>query len=207
MWLVWSTMMMKSVMAGEYTAPPAQGPMMAEICGTTPEASVLRRKISAYPPRLGHAFLDARAAAVVEPDHRRAVLARPGPSVGRSCRVGLAQRAAEHGEVLRERVGEAAVDRAVARTPRRRRRPCSRPCPKSVQRWVTNTPSSWNVAGSKRRLIRSRAVSRPDCVDLGDAVLAAAGMGRHSHLLEFFELVVGFGHSDRPWLVVWDGGV
>src|SRR6266704_1456063 len=42
----------KSVMAGEYTAPPAQGPIIAEICGTTPEASVLRRKISAYAPRL-----------------------------------------------------------------------------------------------------------------------------------------------------------
>ena len=32
----------KSVSAGEYTAPPAQGPMMAEICGTTPEATELR---------------------------------------------------------------------------------------------------------------------------------------------------------------------
>jgi hypothetical protein len=31
-------MKMKSVMAGEYTAPPAQGPMIMEICGTTPEA-------------------------------------------------------------------------------------------------------------------------------------------------------------------------
>ena len=41
---------MKSVIAGLYTAPPAQGPRMAEICGTTPEASVLRRKMSAYPP-------------------------------------------------------------------------------------------------------------------------------------------------------------
>ena len=28
-------------------APPAQAPMMAEICGTTPDASVLRRKMSA----------------------------------------------------------------------------------------------------------------------------------------------------------------
>ena len=37
----------KSVMAGEYTAPPAQGPRTAEICGTTPEARVLRRKMSA----------------------------------------------------------------------------------------------------------------------------------------------------------------
>ena len=42
MWLVPSTMKMKSVMAGEYTAPPAQGPMISESCGMTPEASTLR---------------------------------------------------------------------------------------------------------------------------------------------------------------------
>ena len=35
-------MKMKSVMAGEYTAPPALGPMIKLICGTTPEASTLR---------------------------------------------------------------------------------------------------------------------------------------------------------------------
>ena len=47
MYDVSSTMKMKSVIAGEYTAPPAHGPMIALICGTTPEASTLRRKISA----------------------------------------------------------------------------------------------------------------------------------------------------------------
>ena len=51
MYEVPSTMAMKSVMAGLYTAPPAQGPRMALIWGTTPDARVLRRKISAYPPR------------------------------------------------------------------------------------------------------------------------------------------------------------
>ena len=40
-------MKMKSVIAGEYTAPPAHGPMISEICGMTPEASMLRRKTSA----------------------------------------------------------------------------------------------------------------------------------------------------------------
>ena len=40
-------MAMKSVMAGEYTAPPAQGPMIAESWGITPLARVLRRKMSA----------------------------------------------------------------------------------------------------------------------------------------------------------------
>src|SRR5438874_2256873 len=39
---VLSTMSVKSVMAGEYTAPPAQGPMISEICGMTPEASTFR---------------------------------------------------------------------------------------------------------------------------------------------------------------------
>ena len=36
------TMKMKSVIAGEYTAPPAHGPRITEICGTTPDDSTLR---------------------------------------------------------------------------------------------------------------------------------------------------------------------
>ena len=36
-----STIITKSVIAGEYTDPPADGPMLAVICGTTPEASWL----------------------------------------------------------------------------------------------------------------------------------------------------------------------
>ena len=47
MYEVRSTIRMKSVIAGEYTAPPAHGPMIADSCGTTPELSTLRRKISA----------------------------------------------------------------------------------------------------------------------------------------------------------------
>ena len=34
-----STIITKSVIAGEYTAPPAEGPMLAVICGITPEAN------------------------------------------------------------------------------------------------------------------------------------------------------------------------
>ena len=41
------TISTKSVMAGEYTAPPAHGPMTSEICGITPDASTLRTKMSA----------------------------------------------------------------------------------------------------------------------------------------------------------------
>ena len=42
MWLVPWTMKTKSVSAGEYTAPPADGPSTTLICGTTPEARALR---------------------------------------------------------------------------------------------------------------------------------------------------------------------
>ncbi len=39
------TMNTKSVSAGEYAAPPAHGPSITLICGMTPDALVLRRKI------------------------------------------------------------------------------------------------------------------------------------------------------------------
>ncbi len=39
------TMKMKSVRAGLYTAPPAQGPRMTLIWGMTPEQATLRRKM------------------------------------------------------------------------------------------------------------------------------------------------------------------
>ena len=42
MYDVSSTMKMKSVMTGLYTAPPAHGPMMTLICGVTPDALTLR---------------------------------------------------------------------------------------------------------------------------------------------------------------------
>ena len=52
-------MKMKSVMAGEYTAPPAHGPMTTETWGTTPDAITLRWKTSAYPGQRRYAFLDS----------------------------------------------------------------------------------------------------------------------------------------------------
>src|SRR6478735_11206260 len=73
-----STMKTKSVIAGEYTAPPAHGPITSEICGITPDDCTLRQKISAYPasettpswirappesliPITGHPYLSARS--------------------------------------------------------------------------------------------------------------------------------------------------
>ena len=43
------TMTVKSVRAGEYADPPAQGPRMSEIWGITPEERVFKRKIFPYP--------------------------------------------------------------------------------------------------------------------------------------------------------------
>ena len=60
------------------------------------------------------AFLDARAAGVVEADDRRAVAHRHVHDLADLRGVGFRQRAAEHGEVLREGVDDAAVDAAVA---------------------------------------------------------------------------------------------
>ena len=60
------------------------------------------------------ALLDARAAGVVEADHRRAVPHGEIHHLADLLRVRLGQRAAEHGEVLREDVDEPAVDAPVA---------------------------------------------------------------------------------------------
>ena len=43
------TMNTKSVSAGEYAAPPAQGPSITLICGMTPDARTFRRNIPPYP--------------------------------------------------------------------------------------------------------------------------------------------------------------
>ena len=60
------------------------------------------------------AFLDAGAARVVEPDHRRADLHRVVHDLADLLRVGFGQRAAEDGEILREHEYQATVDGAIA---------------------------------------------------------------------------------------------
>ena len=60
------------------------------------------------------ALLDASAAAVVQADDWGAVAQGEVHDAADLCRVGLGERAAEHGEVLGEHVHEPAVDAAVA---------------------------------------------------------------------------------------------
>src|SRR5262249_48634282 len=62
-----------------------------------------------------YAFLDARAARVVKTYHRRTVLRRHVHDLADLLRVRFRERTAEHGEVFREYINHAAVDRAPAR--------------------------------------------------------------------------------------------
>ena len=57
-----------------------------------------------------HAFLNARAARIVQADHRRAVAHRQVHDLADFQGVGFRERAAEHGEVLRENVDQPPVD-------------------------------------------------------------------------------------------------
>ena len=97
---VLSTMTVKSVTAGEYTAPPAQGPMISEICGMTPEACTLRRKISPYRPSETTPSWMRAAARVDDADDRAAGLHREVHDLDDLLAGDLAERAAEDREVL-----------------------------------------------------------------------------------------------------------
>ena len=70
---------MKSVMAGEYTAPPAHGPMITEICGTTPDCQHVALKHLGITAQGGDTFLDARATCIIQADDRGADFAWPDP--------------------------------------------------------------------------------------------------------------------------------
>ncbi len=61
-----------------------------------------------------HAFLNARTSGIVQPDHRRANLHRHIHDLDDLGGVGLRQRAAEHGEVLREHKYQSAFDAAIS---------------------------------------------------------------------------------------------
>ena len=61
-----------------------------------------------------HAFLDARAARIVQADDGRAGLERQVHDLDDLLRVGFRERTAEDREILREDIGRAAVDQAVA---------------------------------------------------------------------------------------------
>ena len=62
----------------------------------------------------GHAFLNARAARIVEADHGCAVAHGHIENFADLLRVGFGERAAQHSEVLAKHINEAAIDRTPA---------------------------------------------------------------------------------------------
>src|SRR6266550_440302 len=154
------TMNTKSVMAGLYTAPPAQGPSTALICGTTPEASVLRRKISAYPPS------DATPSWIrAPPESLRPIIGAP-VFTARSITLQIFSACA-----LVSDPPNTVKSCANTNTWRPSIRPCpvttpspryfSSARPKSLERCVTNRSSSTKEPRSSSASSRSRAVSLP----------------------------------------------
>ena len=86
--------------------------MIAEICGIDSRRThVAIEDVSVTGERRG-AFLDARPAGVVQPDHRGAGLQREVHDLADLLAHDLAERSAEHREVLREDEHLATVDRA-----------------------------------------------------------------------------------------------
>ena len=87
---------------------------MTEICGNHAGGNDVAAEHIGIARECGDALLDARAAGVVEPDDRRPRLHRHVLDLDDLLRVGFGQRAAEHGEILGEHKGLAAVDGAPA---------------------------------------------------------------------------------------------
>src|SRR5213080_3367583 len=150
----------KSMIAGEYTAPPAHGPMTAAICGTTPEARVLRRKMSAYP------------ASETTPSWIRAPPESLRPMIGTP--VFMARSITL--QILRAYASESEPPNTVkscAKTntgrPWMRPDPVTTPSPgircsamsKSCVWWTTKRSTSRNESGSSSSSSRSRAVFLP----------------------------------------------
>ncbi len=73
------TMKMKSVIAGEYTAPPVHGPTINESCGINAACLDVAIEDLGVPRERDDALLDARAARVVDADARASRCAARGP--------------------------------------------------------------------------------------------------------------------------------
>ena len=104
---------MKSVMAGEYTAPPAHGPAIKLICGTTPLACDVAPKDFRVTAERNDAFLNARAARIVDADHRRAGSYGQIHHFADFFGIGFAERTTENGKILRKQKDLPSVDGGI----------------------------------------------------------------------------------------------
>ena len=160
-------MNIKSVIAGEYTAPPAQGPMMALIWGIMPLASVLRRKIRRNrPATLTPSWIRAPPESF-RPITGAPIAHRQVHDLADFQRIGFRQRAAEHSEILRKHVDQPPVDASVPGDEAIARGPLFLHA-EIVAAVRDNSSSSSNVPSSSSSATRSRAVQ------LASLVLALA---------------------------------
>ena len=141
------------------------------------------------------AFLDARAAAVVEADERRAGRLGEIHHLVDLLGVHLAERAAEDREVLAEHEDLAAVDGAPAGDDTVGERAVVLD-PEAVRRWRASMSSSTNESGSSSRSMRSRAVSLPrSCWRRTDASLPGVRASSFSFASCSSRSVIGCGGS------------
>ena len=87
---------------------------MTEICGIDARGLHVAPEHLGIAAERGHALLDARAAGIVEPDQRRAVLHGEVHHLADLLGMRFRQRAAEDGEILAKDIDRAAVDGAPA---------------------------------------------------------------------------------------------
>ena len=185
-------MKMKSVIAGEYTAPPAHGPMMhGDLRHHAGGHHVAQEDVGVAGER-HDAFLDARAARIVDADHRASGLHREVHDLADLLGERAREAAAEDREVLREDADLAAVDGAVAGDHAVAGDLLAGPSRSRSQRWVLNLSSSTKEPRSSRKSMRSRAVKRPDSCCLAMPILAAAELrlARKLLILSIFSLTL-----------------
>src|SRR5262245_37937508 len=134
--------------------------MIAEICGTTPDASTLRRKMSAYPPSdTTPSWMRA------PPESFRPMIGAP-TFIARSMILQIFAAYVSDREppnTVKSCANTKTVRPSMAPWPVTTPSPgiCCASIPKSWLRWTTNLSSSWKVPGSSRSWTRSRAESLP----------------------------------------------
>src|SRR6266571_9184393 len=134
--------------------------MMAEICGTTPEARVLRRKMSAYPPS------DTTPSWMRAPPESLRPMSGAPTFIARSmilqifaAYVSLSDPPNTVKSCAKTKTWRPSIAPWPVTTPSPGMRCVS--IPKSWERWTTKRSSSSKEPGSRRRPMRSRAESFP----------------------------------------------
>ena len=106
-------MKMKSVIAGEYTAPPRAGTHDQRQLRNDPGGHDIALEHLCVSTKGGNALLYPGSAGVADPDHRRTHLHCLVHDLADLFGMGFGKRSAEHGEILAVYEREAAIDGAV----------------------------------------------------------------------------------------------